>query len=316
MEEVRMSDFSALVLRPLRRDDIDSAADLLMLASASGVRHHLALQLAAAEVGERGCAFVAERDGIVVGSALLSIEPVFPESVITLVAVAEPARKSGVGSALADLLGERLTRQRLPASCKLRDDLFDGRRFAERRGFVLRGHNVGWSLDLAAQDGTLETAAHEAARSAGVRIRRADLREELDTVLECAVRCMPGMPSDQQADPEQGRNYFPAEAVVLLAEREEAREGAGPRALGLTVVSPRMEKAAWYTLFTGVDAAHRRAGLARALKTESFLRARRAGARSVVTHNHETNDAIIGLNTSFGMRPAPGYWDLWRPTPE
>jgi predicted N-acetyltransferase YhbS len=310
-----MSSFFDTVLRPLRVADIDVATDLLMLTSASGIRHHLALQLAAAEAGERGCAFVAERDGIVVGSALLAEDPVFPGAVTALVAVAEPARKCGVGSALADLLGDRLAHETLPASCKLRDDLFDGRRFAERRGFVLRGHNVGWIVDLA-QDATLETAAREAARSAGVRIRRAGLPEEIDTVLECAVRCMPGMPSDQHADPDQARDYFPADAIMLLAESEEPGEAAGPRTLGLTAVSPRTEKDVWYTQFTGVDPAHRRAGVARALKTESFLRARRAGARSVVTHNHDTNKAVIGLNTSFGMRPAPGYWDLRRSVPE
>jgi predicted N-acetyltransferase YhbS len=302
-----MSDLAKFVLRPLRRDDIDQATDLLMLASASGVRHHVALQVAAAEAGERGCAFVAERDGIVAGAALLSSDPVFPGSVTTLVAVAEPARGSGVGGALAGLLDERLAHETSPASCKLRDDLFDGRRFAERRGFALRGHNVGWSLDLAAQDDMLEMAARAAAGAAGVRIRPADMAREVDTVLECALRCMPGLPSDQHADPEQGRDYFPADAIVLLAERD------GSRPLGVTAVSPRTEEGVWYTVFTGVDAAHRRAGVGRALKTESFLRARRAGARSVVTHNHETNEAIIELNTSFGMRPAPGYWDLRRP---
>ena len=135
-------------------------------------------------------------------------------------------------------------------------------------------------------------------------------------MLECALRCMPGLPSDQHADPKQARERFPGDSIVLLAERDEPDEGAGPRTLGMTAVAPQTEEGVWYTLFTGVDAAHRGAGVARALKAESFLRARRAGARSLVTHNHETNNAIIGLNTSFGMQPAPGYWDLQRPMPK
>ena len=119
-----------------------------------------------------------------------------------------------------------------------------------------------------------------------------------------------------RGDPKQAREYFPGDAVVLLAERDKPDGGKpGPPTLGLTAVAPRMVGDSWYTLFTGVDAAHRRTGVARALKSESFLRARRAGARSVVTHNHDTNGAIIGLNTAFGMRPAPGYWDLRRPIP-
>ncbi|TDD36436.1 GNAT family N-acetyltransferase [Nonomuraea terrae] len=295
----------------MRRDDIGPAADLLMLTSASGVPHHVTLQLTAAEAGEQGHAFVAERDGRIAGAALLSSDPVFPGLVITLVAVAEPYRGRGVGGALADLLDERLAHESLPASCHLRDDRADGRRFAERRGFAVKGDNLGWSFDLAAEDGTLETRAREAARSAGVRIRRADMATEPETVLECALRCMPGLPSDQSADPEQGRHYFPPDAILLLAEQEEPDESA-PRALGITVVAPRIEEGVWYTMFTGVDASYRRRGIARALKTEAFLRARRAGGRSVVTHNHETNESVLGLNKSFGMQPTTGYWDLRR----
>jgi predicted N-acetyltransferase YhbS len=121
----RVSHIAGFTSRPLRPDDISVATGLLMLASATGVSHHLERQLAAA-AGERGYAFVAERDGAVVGSALLSSEPAFPGSVITLISVSEPARKSGVGSALADLLDERLVRETLPASCRLRDDLHVG----------------------------------------------------------------------------------------------------------------------------------------------------------------------------------------------
>jgi hypothetical protein len=220
-----------------------------MIASASGVAHQLEHQLVAAEAGERGYAFVAEREGVVVGSALLSGDPVFPGSVSTLVSVAKPARASGVGSALADLLDVRLAQQALPASCRLRDDLFEGRRFAERRGFTLRGHSVGWIIDLAGQDGTLETAAHEAATAAGVRIRRADLPREIDTVLDCAARCLPGLPAGQQdVDPQGARDAIPRDAVVLLAQSDEpSAGGAEPVALGVTIVEPRTADDAWYT---------------------------------------------------------------------
>lgn len=305
-----MSHIVGLTPRSLRPDDISVATGLLMLTSATGVSHHLERQLAAAAAGERGYAFVAERDGAVVGSALLSSEPAFPGSVITLISVSEPARKSGVASTLADLLEERLVRETLPASCRLRDDLFEGRRFAERRGFTLHGHSTGWSIDVAAREETLEKSAREARQAAGVRVRRADLPQEIGRVLECAARCMPGLPAEQGADPEQARDYFPGNAIVLLAESDKSGERL---ALGLTAVTPQAEGDAWYTLFTGVDPAHRRTGIARALKAESFLRARRAGARSVLTHNYDTNDAIIGLNTAFGMQPAPGYWELQRP---
>ncbi|WP_147286328.1 GNAT family N-acetyltransferase [Streptomyces parvulus] len=310
-----MSPISSFSLRPLRREDVTVAADQLMLASATGVRHHLELQLAAASAGERGSGFVAERDGVVIGAALLSTEPTMPGAVVTLVAVSRQARGHGVGRALADLLDEQLADETLPASCILRDDLTEGRGFAERRGFTLSGHSVGWSIDLSAQDSKLEAAAHEAAQTAGVRVRQAELTREVSGVLECAARCMPGMPGAQGRDAEQGRDYFPGDAVVLLAERDNPSSGeAGRLPLGMTAIAPRVEENSWYTLFTGVDPSLRRGGIGRALKTESFQRARRAGARSVLTHNHDTNAAIIGLNTAFDMRRAPGYWDLRRTT--
>ncbi|MFH8447517.1 GNAT family N-acetyltransferase [Streptomyces sp. NPDC018026] len=292
------------------------AADLLMLASATGIRHHLELQLATAEAGKDGWAFVAERDGVVVGAALLSRDPAFPGSVITLVSVSEPARRAGVGSALADLLTERLKEETLPAFYRLRDDLTEGRRFAEQYGYTVHSHSVGWGLDLASQHRTLEAAAHEASRSARVRIRQADLPHDIDEVLECAARCLPDLPTEE-GDVRQAGDYFPENTILLLAERDEREDEEIERpALGLTALAPEKDGDTWYTLFTGVVTTHRRTGIARALKSDSFLRAHRAGARSVHTHNHDTNDAIIGLNASFDMRPAPGYWDLRRPIPK
>jgi GNAT superfamily N-acetyltransferase len=300
-------------MRSVRRDDLIAAADLLMLTSATGVRHQVEQQLALAESGERGCAFVAERDGAVIGSALLTSEPTFPGSVITLVSVIESARGAGVGTALADLLDERLAQETLPASCRMRDDLTDGRRFAERRGYTLTSHSVGWSADLTADDGTLERLAWQAAEAAGVRIRQVDMSSEAGTVLECAGRCMPGLPAEQQGSAEEGAGLIPDDAVVLLAEADgSGKHGARGVALGLTIVAPQNEGDTWYTLFTGVDADHRRAGVARALKSESFARGRSLGARSLLTHNHDTNKPIVGLNSAFGMRPALGYWSFLR----
>jgi hypothetical protein len=119
----------------------------------------------------------------------------------------------------------------------------------------------------------------------------------------CAHRCMPGVPTDQHADPQHAHTYLPADAIALLAEPEQPAEDAVPRALGLTAVSPRMAEAAWCTLFTGVDAAHRRAGIARALKTESFLRpARRSTSRGDTTTTRTPRSPGW---TSSGWSPRP-----------
>ena len=309
-----MIERSSFTVREIRRDDLDAAARLLLLTSATGVQHGIEVQLGAAASRERGAAFVAERDMEVIGAALLSSDPFFPSWVTTLVAVAEHARGAGVGAALAKELGKRLSRETLPASCQIRDDLFEGRRFAEDRGFVLLYHSVGWSYDLAAQDErTLEAAARQAAERAGVRVRAADLPREFDMVAECGTRAMAGLPGDQAGDPDQARSHFPPDAIVLLAERVVQGASAAPRAIGLTIIAAQVEQGAWYTMFMAVDPDFRRGGVARALKTETFARARRAGALSVLTHNHETNEPIIKLNQSVGMRPALGYWAMRRP---
>jgi GNAT superfamily N-acetyltransferase len=311
-----MNQPSRLTVRALRTGDVDAAARLLLLTSASGIQHLIRAQLGAALSGERGAAFVAERDGTVDGAALLSTDPVFPGSLVTLVAVAEHARGSGAGTALGRELGERLAGASLPAWCQIRDDLPDGRRFAEQRGFAVRYHSLGWSLDLAAPgERGLEATASQAADRAGVRVRVADVPTEFGVIADCARRAVAGIPGDQNADPDQARDRFPADAIVLLAERAAGGAEAAPRAIGLTIVAPQVERAAWYTMFTGVDPDFRKGGVARALKTESFARARRAGALSILTHNHETNEAIIKLNESLGMRPALGYWDMRRPVP-
>jgi RimJ/RimL family protein N-acetyltransferase len=69
----------------------------------------------------------------------------------------------------------------------------------------------------------------------------------------------------------------------------------------------------WYTNFTGVDAAERRRGVATALKSALLAAAHDAGAEAVVTHNDDTNDAILRLNESFGMVRGVGYRGMARP---
>jgi hypothetical protein len=157
---------------------------------------------------------------VVVGAASQSTEPAFPGTRAALVAVAESATGRGVGSALADLPDDQLAlaNETLPVTCTLRDDLVDGRRFAEQRGST-EGPPCGHARRSRRPGRGLETFARDTALSAGVGVRQADVDEDIQTILECSVRCLPGLPSDQQqVDPMRAQRLIPDEAVVLLAE--------------------------------------------------------------------------------------------------
>ena len=64
------------------------------------------------------------------------------------------------------------------------------------------------------------------------------------------------------------------------------------------------------THMTGVLRAHRRRGLATALKLMSFRYLRDRGFREVRTHNDTANPPILALNAKLGYRRLPG-WLVW-----
>src|SRR5262249_37629881 len=152
-----------------------------------------------------------------------------------------------------------------------------------------------------------EATAQQAAERAGVRLRVADMPAEADTLTEFAKRAVIGIPAEQMVDTEESGRHIPSEATMLFAERTEPGTGTAPRVSGVTIIAPQAEQGAWYTMFTGIDPDFRRRGVAKALKTASFAVARRAGATSVLTHNHEANESVLKLNQSLGLRPALGY---------
>lgn len=64
------------------------------------------------------------------------------------------------------------------------------------------------------------------------------------------------------------------------------------------------------TGLTGVAPAHRRRGLALALKRAALEVARAAGAAQVWTQNDTTNAPMLALNARLGFRPCPAYLEF------
>ncbi|MEV4759986.1 GNAT family N-acetyltransferase [Micromonospora sp. NPDC049559] len=292
--------------------DVGRSIDLLVLSAGTQRRHWLVQHLTAGPDTEVHHAFVATQHDSLVGAAHLISEPAFG-TVSACVAVAPGSRGQGIGTALAnelDLAARRL-RPSLSVTSTLRDDLEQGRRFAQRYGLAVTSHSVGWRFDLTGAVGDLAERAARSARQAGVRVRRADLVAEEADVLDCIGRSMAGLPlpgrAKQEPDLTQIRRRIPDDALVLLAESD-----AVPYPVGTSIITPQADLADWYTVYTGVVVAHRGQGIAGALKAAAMLAARDAGAPGLTTHNDDTNEAILRTNRRFGMRPSVGFWTLTR----
>ncbi|MET9482003.1 GNAT family N-acetyltransferase [Streptomyces sp. NPDC006638] len=311
-------------VRPLRAADVDGAVELLIRTSAADIRHLLRTDLSVTLQDAFGGALVAEGDGRLVGAAKVSDDPVFPGTATALVAVDPAERGRGIGTALADrLIGAWDRAGGGTVSSMLRDDLPRGRVFAERYGFGVVHHSVGFRFDLAGHEVELEQRARSALERAGVRVRLATPLAEERTIAECLERCGQGLPLPVDARPDPGvwLTRLPSDSVFLLAEPPPPEEGpaAGAaavtgavRPVGMTILLPRTDANSWHVAFTGTDPDHRGRGVATAVKAASLLYACRAGVESVTTHNDESNEHIIRVNASLGMVPDVGYWTLTR----
>jgi mycothiol synthase len=299
-------------IRTMGPEDVPSAVELLNTTSASDIRHVLLASLTNGSAPTAPFAVVATMAGAVVGAAKLTADPVFPGTVSALVAVDPDARGHGIGSALAKLLDAelQLLKDDGTATCSIRDDLPHGRTFAERYGFTVLHHSLGFRFDLSGSEDRLAAQATEAAGRARVRIRQGTMASEEDLITECFERCRIGLPlpyGDRPVDVRARLREFPAETVYLLAESPDA--GANlPK--GMSILIP--QGGTWYVRFTGTDPDYRGQGVAAAVKAASLLSARRAGAQAVTTHNDESNAPIIRANKALGMVSDIGYWSLSR----
>jgi mycothiol synthase len=140
------------------------------------------------------------------------------------------------------------------ATCSIRDDLPRGRAFAERYGFTVVHHSLGFRFDLVGSEDLPAAQAAETAGRAGVRIRQATMASEEDLITGCFTRCRLPLPyGDRPVDVRARLREFPAETAYLLAEPLDAGTS---RPKGTTILIP--QEGNWYVRFTWTDPDFRR----------------------------------------------------------
>lgn len=315
------SNRSAVRLRP-----IDPAVDLPRLAELTNtvslepvkVRDLLEeIEKAPAEETRRLMAAVDE-DGRIAGFSDAVREPWMKPGEFYLSIVVDPgARRGGIGTVLYDdahrfLQEQGATRLRT----RVRDDMPESRRFAERRGFVIDRHVYASTLDLTTFDERPFAGRVERAEAQGIRFltladagNTVEAQRKLYELNRRTGRDIPG--SDGTFPPFEDFRRFVFEARWFRADGQ-ILAADGDRWVGLAAVGYTEETRMAYNAFTGVDREYRGQGLALALKLLAIRRAREFGATSMRTGNDSQNAPILAINRNLGYRPEPGRYRMVR----
>jgi GNAT superfamily N-acetyltransferase len=259
-----------------------------------------------------GLRCVAEEDGRVVGRAEAAPNPwqFHPRKYQLRLEVDAAHRWRGVGGALLARTVDALrARHALLLRAVASEDDAEAVGFLTRRGFREVWREIPSELDLAAFDGapfgaraapagvTITTLADELARDPLILRELYALhafcnlgQQELDGITPPPFEeFVAGQVEGPQALPEAW--YLARDAGVLVGMSSLERLPDAPDTLepGYTAVHP----------------AHRRRGIALALKLRAIEHARAHGYRALTTHSNAINTGVLALNTALGFRPGP-----------
>jgi len=261
--------------------------------------------------------WIVERNGqpVAVGTV---VEPSWsprPDKYHLFLLVHPSHRQRGVGRTLFERLRASVeSRGATTLTAETSEDEPEAVRFLERRGFRLVLRAPMSRLDLACVD-PLDLDLHAATSRADIRIDSVDQLSRLDPrwfdeLWRLASDTLKDMPSDEPLAP-QSRDDF--ERRFLLPNVDpgaifvaRSRDGEWLGVSGLT--TRPADPTTLGTWFTGVRRAHRRRGVATALKISTVKWALDYGARTIETENEE-NNPMLGINLRFGFRVAPAWLD-------
>ncbi|WP_181391997.1 GNAT family N-acetyltransferase [Deinococcus irradiatisoli] len=263
--------------------------------------------------------WIAEEGGRPLGQGLYTHQEwmYHPQKFFVDVKVRPEAQGRGVGQRLwAHLESEvrALGAQKLFAS--VREDHGRGVRFLQERGFGVEQREREAALTLAqAPLGGLD-AALERVRAQGYTLSTfagfadPDRERKLYAFDEAASRDVPRPNEEMYVFPTLERywqhlNSNPDRDDSLWFVALKDGELVGLSQLNPVKARPEMLG----TGFTAVARAHRRRGLALALKLTALSEARRRGYLQVRTSNDDTNAPMIAINTALGFQEEPAW--LW-----
>lgn len=233
------------------------------------------------------------------------------------VMVNEPYRGRGVGSALYEQV-QRLARElgARELESSVREIHPEAVRFAQNRGFRVRRHLFGSSLDLATFDEQPFTGALAQAEAAGFRFftfadipdteanRRLYYDLDMETNLDIPGNEYKAIPYEEWESLVFKAQWYRPDGQIFAAQ--------GDRWAGTTSVSIYPNTGVAYNSFTGIRREFRGQGLAHALKLLSIRTAQKHGMTRIRTSNDSENGPMLAVNRKFGYVPESGEYFLIR----
>jgi mycothiol synthase len=310
-----------LNIRPLGADEYPALAAFLAVVrphhppQAAEMQHH-DLHTPADRLRLR---LIAEQHGTIVGHASALQSPTYPADFYeVMLDVAPQRRREGIATALFHALRAALDgRGSLTLSAEVREDWPAGLALAAKLGFCERMRFWESALDLAACDLNRFADRRSAVAAAGYRI--VSLRELLSVDRLAAARRLHAALAELQRDVPRAAPYSHPPFEIWLPQSIETpdivEDGyfialAGAEIVGVSQLWGFHEPGILLTGLTAVVPAHRRRGLALALKCRALEYARSAGYHEVRTGNASENHAMIAINDALGFVRYPAWLQL------
>ncbi len=189
-------------------------------------------------------------------------------------------------------------------------------RFAEKRGFTPRTHQLRAILDLQHFDEGKFAAITPQVEAMGIRLTAfADVAQSEENIRK--LYDINGVAAlDDPASDGAYINYANWKKVVFGASWFQPAGQMialdGNKFVGLSAISYNEAEQTGFTLISGVDAAYRNRKIMQALKLRAINYARAKGATRVVTNVETVNAPMRAINQKFGFVEEPGKYEMER----
>lgn len=224
-------------------------------------------------------------------------------------------RQQGIGAQLWDDLVNYLRAQGADA---LLAEVNEGDpihyRFAEKRGFTPRTHQLRAILDLKRFDERKFAAITTQVEAMGIRLTSfADVEQTEENIRK--LYDINGVAAlDDPASDGAYINYENWQKVIFAASWFQPAGQMialdGNKFVGLSAISYNQEEQTGYIMISGVDAAYRKRKIMQALKLRAISYARGMGATRVVTNVETVNAPMRAINQKFGFVEESGKYEM------